>query len=200
MALIADELNVRAVELVELATADEGLGVRTTLQVNARAAGPRLGKQVQSAIRASKSGDWSVDEQGAVSAGGIVLLEDEFSLQTVIDDAGADDHRAVQTLPGGGFVIMNTEVTDELAAEGLARDVVRAVQQGRRDAGLEVSNRIRVTLGGDAEVRSAIERHAELIKAETLAVVLELTAAESGNRADLGNGRAVWLVDLALQG
>ena len=45
-------------------------------------------------------------------------------------------------LPGGGFVVLDTAVTPELAAEGLARDLVRAVQQARRDAGLDVSDRI----------------------------------------------------------
>jgi isoleucyl-tRNA synthetase len=52
-------------------------------------------------------------------------------------------------LSRGGFVILDTTVTPELAAEGLARDVVRAVQQARRDAGLEVSDRISLQLAGD---------------------------------------------------
>ena len=196
VALISDELNVRAVELVELAAAGEGMGVRQTLLVNARQAGPRLGKQVQMAIRASKTGDWSMDADGVVTAGGIVLQEGEFSLQTVIDDAAAEDHRAVSMLPGGGFVVLDTEVTAELAAEGLARDVIRAVQQGRRDAGLEVSDRVRVALGADGDARVAIERHSELIKAETLAIDLELSDERSGSRVELGGGQAVWLVDL----
>ena len=50
------------------------------LQVNARAAGPRLGREVQTAIKGSKSGDWSVDADGAVVAGGIALLEGEYTL------------------------------------------------------------------------------------------------------------------------
>ncbi len=146
--------------------------MRQTLLVNARAAGPRLGREVQTAIRASKAGDWSVTESGAVSAGGIALQEGEYELHTVVSDAAADDHRAVAMLPGSGFLILDTEVTAELAAEGLARDVVRAVQQARREAGLEVSDRISLAVGGSPAVRAAVDRHRELISAETLAVEL----------------------------
>jgi isoleucyl-tRNA synthetase len=70
-------------------------------------------------------------------------------------------------------------VTPELAAEGLARDLVRAVQQARRDAGLEVSDRIALTIGGTAEVLAAAEAHRDLITAETLATSFELVASDS---------------------
>ena len=58
-------------------------------------------------------------------------------------------------LPGGGFVVLDTAVTPELAAEGLARDLVRAVQQARRDADLDVSDRIALTIAGSDAVQSA---------------------------------------------
>ena len=189
--LITDELNVRDLVLTDVSTADQGaFGVRQSLQVNARAAGPRLGKQVQVAIKASKSGDWSADDQGVV-AGGIALLEGEYTLQTVVADAEPDDRRAVAMLPGGGFVILDTAVTPELAAEGLARDVVRAVQQARRDAGLNVSDRIALTLAGDADVRAAIETHAELITSETLAGSLEVCEPGAGTPIPIGDGQSV---------
>ena len=121
-------------------------GVSQKLTVNARAAGPRLGKDVQQAIKGSKSGDWSVAEDGTVTAGGLALEEGEYTLETVAGSAGSAD--AVGVLPTGGFVVLDTEVTPELAAEGLARDLVRAVQQARRDAGLDVSDRIALTVGG----------------------------------------------------
>ncbi len=195
VALISDELNVRAVELVDLAAAGDGMGVRQTLLVNARQAGPRLGKQVQTAIRASKTGDWSMDTDGVVTAGGIVLQDGEFSLQTVIDDAAAADHRAVSMLAGGGFVVLDTEVTAELAAEGLARDVIRAVQQGRRDAGLEVSDRIELRLSGDSRVRTAMETHAQLIKTETLAREVEvLTELPEAVMVDAGAQQKIGFV------
>ena len=188
-ALITDELNVKELVLGELAEVDQGgFGVRQTLQVNARAAGPRLGRDVQTAIKASKAGDWSVAADGAVVAGGIPLLEGEFTLATVVADAEPGDQRAVAMLPGGGFVILDCTVTAALAAEGLARDVIRAVQQARREAGLEVSDRIELTLGGSEAVRAAVQVHEELISTETLAT--ELVLAE-----DVPGGSEIALAD-----
>ena len=190
--LITDELNVRELRLTQLTGAgSEAFGVRQVLQVNARAAGPRLGREVQLAIKGAKAGDWSVDADGAVVAGGIALQEGEYALQTVVADAQPDDQRAVAMLPGGGFLILDTAVTPKLAAEGLARDVVRAVQQARRDAGLAVSDRIELTLAADPEVRAAIEAHTGLIKSETLTETLHLTADGDGSPVAVGQGQSV---------
>jgi isoleucyl-tRNA synthetase len=178
-ALVTDELNVRELVLTDLAGSDEGaFGVRQVLQVNARAAGPRLGREVQAAIRGAKAGEWSAGPDGSVMAGGVTLLDDEYTLQTVVADADPSDRRAVAMLLGGGFVILATAVTPELAAEGLARDVVRAVQQARREAGLAVSDRITLAVSGDPGVVGAVEAHAELIKSEVLAT--SLTIGEDG--------------------
>ena len=197
--LITDELNVRELVLTDLASAGpDDFGIQQVLQVNARSAGPRLGKQVQIAIKASKSGDWSVDDAGTVTAGGIELQEGEYALVTKVADANPEDQRAVAMLPGSGFVILDIAVTPELAAEGLARDVVRAVQQARREAGLEVSDRIALTLAGDEEVRRAVQTHAGLIQSETLTAALSFE--ETGwigpglNVAMVGQGQKVGLV------
>jgi isoleucyl-tRNA synthetase len=191
-ALISDELNVRELVLTDLAAAGSGaFGVRQVLQVNARVAGPRLGSDVQVAIRASKSGDWSAEPDGTVSSGGITLREGEYTVQTVVADTDPDDQRAVAMLPSGGFVILDTRVTSELAAEGLARDVVRAVQQARRDAGLDVSDRIHLRLSGDESVRAAILTHADLIKAETLATTMDLMDDSAALQSAVGDKQQV---------
>jgi isoleucyl-tRNA synthetase len=108
-----------------------------------------------------------VAEDGAVTAGGLALQEGEFTLETVA--GAADDTTAVGVLPGGGFVVLDTAVTPELAAEGLARDLVRAVQQARRDARLDVSDRIALSVSGPADVLDAARRHEALLAGETLA-------------------------------
>ena len=174
--LVADELNLKGVRLVDPASEEAAsYAVEQRLVVNARAAGPRLGRDVQRAIKGSKSGDWSVAEDGTVTAGGLDLVEGEYALETV---AGADAGSVTGLLPGGGFVVLDTEVTPELAAEGLARDVVRAVQQARRDAGLDVSDRIALTLAGPGETLAAVRAHEALVGGETLATSVAYGAAQ----------------------
>ena len=180
-AVVADELNIRSVRLLDADSASpEEFGIEQKLVVNARAAGPRLGKNVQQAIKGSKSGDWSVSEAGVVTAGGLELEPQEYALETVVAEAaeGAGS-RAAAVLPGGGFVVLNTEVTPELEAEGLARDMVRAIQQARKDAGLNVSDRIRTTVTAAQNVIDALEANAGLIRTETLTVDLGTVAADS---------------------
>jgi len=169
--IIAAEVNVREVVLTSADAVDAPVSQRLT--VNARAAGPRLGRDVQAVIKASKSGDWSVSVDGLVVAGGIELAEGEYTLETTLAEGGS----ASGLLSDGGFVVLDTTITDELAAEGVARDVIRSVQQARRQAGLDVTDRVRLSLAADAETVRAVEAHRELIAAETLAVEVSLTVA-----------------------
>ena len=198
--IVADELNVKDVLLVELSEAAQAeFGVRQQLTVNARAAGPRLGRAVQQAIKGAKSGDWNVSADGTVVAGGLELLDGEYTLEAVVDADGAAE-QATAMLPGGGFVVLDTHVTPELATEGLARDVVRAVQQARKDAGLDVSDRIGLTVLGDEETWQACLAHERLIMTETLAVqfgaAADLSALppEVGTDAVVGEGRPIRVV------
>src|SRR5450756_1525122 len=167
--LIAAEVNVKQVRLVDLAdVAAAEWGVSTQLTVHARAAGPRLGRGVQDVIRASKSGDWEQRPDGVVLAGGVELVEGEYELATVVADHDGDDV-AAGLLPSGGFVVLDVALTDELRAEGYARDVVRAVQDERKKAGLQVSDRIRLALTVPADKVAAVAAHRDLIARETLA-------------------------------
>jgi isoleucyl-tRNA synthetase len=192
--IVADEVNVREVILVPVA---EVGGVSQRLTVNARAAGPRLGKDVQTVIKGSKSGDWSLAPDGIVTSGGIALQDGEFTLETVVEDAG-DLARVTAALPGGGYVVLDSTVTPELEAEGLARDVVRAVQQARRDAGLDISDRIRLTVAAEPVVWEAVVAHQQFVMTETLAVQFgssgSLDALATGDgvlEASAGDGLAV---------
>ncbi len=142
--ILRDELNVKAVALVPFAeTTAADYGITHRLAVNARAAGPRLGRQVQQVIGAARAGDWS-QTAGVVTAGGIALEAGEYDL--VLETSGRPEGEALAILPEGGFVLLDTATTAELEAEGLARDVIRAVQDTRKAAGFDVSDRIRLQL------------------------------------------------------
>jgi len=175
--LIADELNVKNVALVELSLdSTKDFGVVKQLTVNSRVAGPRLGKEVQQVIQAAKAGNWS-ETNGVVTVGGFDLIDGEYELELVADVSETEDKIGI--LPGGGFVILDGHLTPELEAEGLARDLIRQVQQARKDAGLDVSDRIKLAVTGDAALLAATETHQALVKSETLALELELVAGEA---------------------
>src|SRR5690606_23283204 len=121
--------------------------VEQRLTVNARAAGPRIGKSVQQAIAGAKSGDWS-ETGGAVTAGGIELEPGEYELETVVGGDNPDGAAAVLRNSVGaavGFVLLQTALTPELEAEGYARDLIRLIQDERKNAGLNVGDRIVLT-------------------------------------------------------
>ncbi|GIG53288.1 isoleucine--tRNA ligase [Demequina activiva] len=168
-ALIAAELNVKAVQVETIDDFTAAHPVKQRLSVNARAAGPRIGKDVQAAITGAKTGDWSLLSGGDVVSGGIALIEGEFELATVIGGGAADAQEAAAVLPAGGFVLLDTAITEELEAEGYARDVIRTVQDTRKAEGLNVSDRIRLTLRVPMDRVGATEAWRELIARETLA-------------------------------
>ena len=173
--IVAGELNVKQVRFIATDSAEaQAFGLSQKLTVNARVAGPRLGKDVQTAIKGSKSGDWSVDADGVVTSGGLRLVDGEYTLDQV---AEGGDGAELAVLASGGFVALSTEVTPELEAEGLARDLVRGVQQARRDAGLEVADRISLSIGGSDAVLAAATTHQDLVAAETLASTYRVLAA-----------------------
>ncbi|MCW4459695.1 isoleucine--tRNA ligase [Microbacterium sp. MPKO10] len=168
--ILRDELNVKAVTLVPLTeTSAADFGITSKLTINARAAGPRLGKQVQQVIAASKKGDWS-ETDGAVTVGGIELVDGEYDL--VLETADSGDGSALGLLGGSGFALLNTTTTAELEAEGLVRDMIRAVQDTRKAAGFDVSDRINLDLAFDdaAEATAVASVTAVSLAAETLAV------------------------------
>lgn len=179
--ILRDELNVKSVELVELNDGlAESYGISQRLAVNARAAGPRLGKQVQHVIAGAKAGLWS-EQDGVVVVDGIALEPGEYEL--TLEAGGVAEGTAIALLGGGGFVLLDTTTTPELEAEGLARDVIRAVQDTRKAAGFEVSDRIRLRLefsdAADAQaVADAFE--AANVAGETLALEYAVIGADGG--------------------
>jgi isoleucyl-tRNA synthetase len=163
-ALLADEVNVRSISITPISE-EADARVERKLTVNARAAGPRLGKTVQQVIGAAKRGDWSVSED-RVTAGGIELAEGEYTLDLVASGNGTD---VIGMLRSGGFVSLDTGLDEELLAQGAVNDLMRLVQQARRDAGFDVSDRISLALSVPDDLWVAVDARRDQVARETLA-------------------------------
>jgi isoleucyl-tRNA synthetase len=168
--LIRDEVNVKEVTL----SADPASLGTFELAVNPRALGPRIGAKVQDVIKAVKAGN-EVRSGDSIIAAGVELEPGEYEVRLA-----AAHPESTSALPGNtGLVELDLSVTPELSAEGTARDVVRIVQQSRRDAGLAVSDRIKLTIGADGAVADAVHAHADFVAGETLAVELTVVPFDS---------------------
>ena len=179
--IIADEVNVKRVSLSHETSA----AASAVLQVNPGALGPRLGGRTQDVIKSVKSGDWR-QEGDQIFAGDIELFEGEYSLKMAVTPGAA----SAALGDGLGMVTLNIEVTPELAAEGISRDLIRLVQQARREAGLEVSDRITLTLGVSDALRNLMQPFLEELSSETLATSLRWADGEANTNLD---GEAIFI-------
>ena len=182
-ALIAEENNIKD---VEFSTEPAKLGDQQ-LKVNPQI-GRRIGAKMKEVMSASRAGEWSFTEDGNVAIAEIVLEGDDFSLQIVTPE-GID----AEPFDGGaGVILLDTRIDDELEREGLARDFVRLVQQTRKDAGFEVTDRIRLGADLSTALDAAVSEHRDYICKETLASELVVGAdGLSGFSAEyeLGGGK-----------
>ena len=162
--LLVDEVNVKSVVLTD----DLADHARFVMKPDGSALGPRLGGDVQAVFGAARSGSYELHEDGTATVAGHLLQPDEFTL-------GVESPEGVTAAAlgsGDAVVVLDTEVTEDLAREGLARDVVRQVQQARRDADLVVTDRIRLVLDGDDALLDAVRVHEDHVAGQVLATEL----------------------------
>ena len=172
--IIRDEVNVKNVDL----TSDVDSVGTFEVVVNAKVAGPRLGRDVQRVIKAVKAGNYERVGENVV-ADGIELNPGEYTERLVA--ANPDSTARIDGLDG--LVVLDMELTEELEAEGWAADVIRGLQDARKAAGLEVSDRITVVLSVPADKQEWAERHRGLIAGEVLARELDVTTGELDGEA-----------------
>jgi isoleucyl-tRNA synthetase len=180
--LVRDELNVKQLRFVS--AADE-LGTYT-VKLNFRTLGPRFGKQMPQVVAAVAALDpghvaaaLRADEQLAVSvAGREHTLTSEDVVLSLAPLTGYGLERE-----GSHAVALGLAIDDELLREGYAREIVHAVQAARRDAGLQISDRIALDLSGEESLLAAAREHESYITGETLATSLSYGARPDGHSA-----------------
>ena len=155
--VLCGELNVKTIEFL----ADPSSIATQSAKVNARVLGPRLGGRVQEVIQRVRNGEFEVIGENTIKIGDITLVPGEV-------EVGFSGKPGLAVESGAGFVVaLDTAVTPELALEGQARDLVREIQDMRKEADLHIADRIKLSIKGAEQLLAA---HQEHIKSETLCV------------------------------
>ena len=158
--LIKEEVNVKSISLDNSSQKE----YEVQLKINPKLLGPRIGKKVQECIEKAKNGDWTQNE-GIVIVAGLELLEGEFSLAPI----NSNDLSA-QSVDYTDYVVrLDLEITSDLRNEGIVRDIIRAVQNVRREKRLDVSDHIDLKIVKNDELSLVIKPYEEFIRNQVLA-------------------------------
>jgi isoleucyl-tRNA synthetase len=185
---VVEELNVRALELIP----DESEMVERTLYPLLPIIGPRHGRSVGAVMAGARAGDWRLNDDGTVTVGEVTLQPDEFEL-TARARAG---HEVAED--GDLLVALDTAIDEDLASEGLAREVAHRLQAMRRSAGYEISDRVRVAIATDPATVARLTPHRDWLAEELLAASLELHGSAALDDADVRETATIEGVELGL--
>ncbi len=186
--IIQEEVNVKAIELATDVAAHGSREVKVDPSI-----GKTYGSKMKAVFAAQRSGDWRLRDDGRVEIGELLLEPAEFDMRIKTPEGVA----AAPFDKGRGVVVLDIAVTDELQAEGWARDVVRLIQSARKEANFNLTDRISVAIQAHGALRHAIQRHSTTIQSDTLALRLdvdgELPKDAAGITADTLDGNELRL-------
>jgi isoleucyl-tRNA synthetase len=189
--IIRAETNVKEVEFL---TDDDFL--KKTIKPNFRVLGKRLGKQMKAV--AGAIGQMSQEQIGQLDASGsfdLTVGDDRVTISKDEVDILTQDIPGWKVATDGELTVaLDVNVTPELAREGLARELVSRIQNLRKDSGLDVTDRITLSLSADPTVADAIQAHRDYIMDETLATELKLQDQLDGEKLDLPEGEATVVI------
>jgi isoleucyl-tRNA synthetase len=176
-AIIQDEVNVKSVQL-QIGSNFADI-VTTRLQINSQVLGKRLPTKMKEILPASKKGEWTREGSDVVIAGE-KLLPNEYTILLEPKPEFKDSAAPLST--NDALVVLDLNITPALEAEGRARDLVRMIQQARKDAGFNVGDRITLSVDVPADFKAAIAAHGDYIKEQTLAVSIAEGSASAASQ------------------
>jgi isoleucyl-tRNA synthetase len=157
LALAADEVNVKSIELI----GDESELVDRRIKPLLPKIGKKLGPAIPAVMAAAREGRFEIKADGSVELGGVTLAPDEVEIQATPRPGTAVAHDE------GLVVVIDTELTPELRAEGDARELQRAIQDARKEAGVELDDGVAIRVQADATVQEALRPYVGSIEVET---------------------------------
>ena len=192
--ILREELNVKFVDIHE----KEADLVEYHAKANFRVLGKELGPDMKEA--AGLIAALGSDEIAKILEGGTIQLTLSSGKAINLDAARVEivreEKHGLKVLNEGTLTVaLNTTITDDLLREGYVRDLIRGIQNARKDAGLEVTDRIALKVSGDDELRGALRQFNQLVAEETLAVKIDWADQVEGTSVEAGE--KTWTVALA---
>ena len=179
--IIAQEVNIK-----EVATQEDFSDIaELKLQINFKKIGAKYGSKVKNIIADSKQGKWSKDSDGNIEIAGVTLSKNEFEIK--LEPKNIDEEKyACLALPTNDFLIeLDIVASPDLINEGISRDIIRAIQQNRKSANLDVSKHINIKIySKNAKLNEVFKSFSKYISAQVLASNIELAEGEPSQEED----------------
>ncbi len=168
--IIADEVNVKSVEIKdEISDLAE-----VKLQINFKKIGAKFGAKIKEITESAKQGNWQKISDNEIEIAGVKLVDDEFEVKLAVKN-NDEKKSAIAALPTNDYLIaLDIEVTKNLEDEGIARDIIRAIQQNRKDADLNISSHVNLKIfSTNSRILEVTKIFENYIKEQVLAGSLE---------------------------
>ena len=162
LALAADEVNVKAIELI----GDESELVDRRVKPLLPRIGKKLGSAIPAVMAAARENRFEILSDGSVNMGGVTLTPDEVEILAIPRPGTVVAHDE------GLVVVIDTELTPELRAEGDARELQRAIQDARKEAGVELDDEVKIKVDAPAVARRTLEPYVRSVETETRSTIV----------------------------
>ncbi len=168
--IIAEEVNVKNIEIEE----DLENKAELKLAINFKKIGAKMGPKIKDIMAAVKSGQWQKINDNTISIAGETLSGDDYTLKLTPKEFDSCDIQTAALSDNSHLISIDTKITPELKNEGVARDIIRGIQQARKDADLDVSDKVDILLQcQNAEAENIVKHFKKYIKEQVLANTIE---------------------------
>lgn len=185
--IIADEVNVK-----EVITKDDFTEfAELKLQINFKKIGAKFKEKVKEINDACKNNKWQKIDDDKISIAGVELTSDEYELKLSIKNYDQEQY-SISALDSNDFlVILDIKITEQLADEGIARDIVRAIQQNRKDANLNISSKINLSIfSSNSRIIEVSKLFDDYIKEQVLANQIKILNSDQAKEKTTDNSHS----------